>query len=132
MATKTYILYGEDNKSHACYARAAVLAENTIEEICTVSNGFEILQHLQEVKTGEAYPSLIILNINMPKLKGKDTLELLKTDDFYRLIPVVMLSETDDVTDALFFEGLNTQVYKKPENALAWKDMLQEVCNNHL
>ena len=109
-----------------------MLAESIAEELLTVSSGFEILQHLQKVKPGEAYPSLIILNISLPKLTGKDTLELLKTDDFYRLIPVVMLTETDNVEDALFFEGLNTAVYKKPQDPLAWKKMLLAASENCL
>lgn len=59
--------------------------------LVTLPNGFELIQFLQNVKTGASYPDLIVLTPKFLRIGGMDLLELLKTDDLYRLIPVIML-----------------------------------------
>jgi CheY-like chemotaxis protein len=64
--------------------------------LITVSNGYDLIDYLQNVKRGESYPDLIILTPKYLRISGTDLLELLKTDDFYRLIPVLMLMPDDN------------------------------------
>jgi CheY-like chemotaxis protein len=47
---------------------------------------------LQYIKKCEALPALIILDLNMPKLNGTETLEKLKSDERLKSIPVVIYS----------------------------------------
>lgn len=128
METEGYILFGEDSEVDACLMNDVLKMEKPFKTLCVVSNGFEILKHLQQIQTGARYPSLIVLNIDMPYLKGKETLELLKMDDIYRLIPVVMLSENQNFGDVLFYEGLKTEVYIKPDNFNEWRKMMNKAC----
>jgi two-component system, response regulator len=130
MQDEMYILYGEGSEEDAFIMRDMLNLQQPDSKLHVVSNGFEILNHLQEVKDKERYPSLIILNIEMPYLKGKQTLELLKTDDIYRLIPVIMLSDKEDFEDGPFYEGLNTEVYVKPSSFSEWKSMIAKVCKH--
>src|ERR1700694_592857 len=69
--------------------------------LLAVGNGYDLIHFLQNVKRGEAYPDVITLATNLSRLNGKELLELLKTDDIYRLIPVVvLLAETNKADEA--------------------------------
>ncbi|KOS08264.1 hypothetical protein AM493_08215 [Flavobacterium akiainvivens] len=57
----------------------------------TVScNGFELLDQLK--KCTHTLPDLIILDINMPKMNGLETLKAIKKNPAYAAIPVVLYS----------------------------------------
>jgi len=61
-----------------------------------VENGVELLELLQWLDNTSLLPDLIILDQNMPKRNGVQTLELLKSTDDYQDIPVVVYSTYTD------------------------------------
>lgn len=88
--------------------------------LITVSNGYDLIQFLQNVKFGEAYPELIILTPKFLRLGGLDLLELLKTDDVYRLIPVMMLLPESNIQHENFCDRLSTEFLIVPKNETEW------------
>jgi DNA-binding response OmpR family regulator len=72
--------------------------------------GFETRAFLGAPSAGKALlegpqPDLILLDINMPKVSGKDFLEFLRLRDEYQHLPVVMLSS--EYTDVQISEVLD-------------------------
>jgi len=61
--------------------------ENQLE-IC--NNGEEGLTWLEDHK--DALPGLILLDLNMPKMNGLEFLKAIKSNDYYRKIPVIVLT----------------------------------------
>lgn len=55
-------------------------------EVCT--NGLDALSYLQE----GTLPDLIILDLNVPELSGMDLMAQLKASEFFKAIPVMILS----------------------------------------
>ena len=56
------------------------------------SNGENAIQYVQsQFETGDL-PSLIVLDLNMPKLNGTQTLKILKSDPRFENIPVIIFS----------------------------------------
>src|SRR5688500_6688559 len=91
---RNYFLYAEDDQDDMqLLCEILKLNKAPVEVIC-VGDGFEVLNHLQLVKQNDPYPALIILDMKLPKLDGLETLKLLKTDDFYRIIPVIIFSSS--------------------------------------
>jgi len=62
--------------------------------VVTASDGFEALAKVVEQK-----PSLVFIDIMMPRLDGYQTCALIKNNTDYRDIPVVMLSSKDGLFD---------------------------------
>lgn len=60
-----------------------------------VENGEEVFEYLQNAQNG-SYPDLIILDQNMPKCNGLQTLAILKNDSQYENIPVFVYSTYTD------------------------------------
>src|SRR6478672_5398443 len=59
-------------------------------------NGEELILSLKEIKDTGQLPDLIILDQNMPKKNGIQTLQLLQNDNLYKGIPVVIYSTYAD------------------------------------
>jgi len=93
-----------------------------------VPGGYELIHFLQSIGKGEAYPELIILTMQMPRLNGRDTLELLKTDDIYRLIPVIIFTSEDVVRDVDFCKQFGAELITKPGVQREWVDAARKLC----
>jgi CheY-like chemotaxis protein len=67
-----------------------------------------------EVQDTETQPGLILLDLNIPGIDGRKTLEIIKNDDHLRHIPVVILTTSGSEQDvmACYQAGANTYVQK--------------------
>lgn len=62
------------------------------DDICFAENGVEAMALLEAGHANGALPDVIVLDLNMPKLNGTQTLQLLKNDNRFKSIPVVIYS----------------------------------------
>jgi CheY-like chemotaxis protein len=95
------ILLVEDDEADAYLIRDALEGTGTLRSIIQVGDGVEALHHLRAPSA--IRPDLIVLDLNMPRMGGHELLDVLKTDDALRTIPVVVLSTSsapDDVHGA--------------------------------
>jgi len=98
------ILLVEDNEGDIILTTEAFKDMQLENRISVVKDGEEALRFLR--KQGEyekaPTPQLVLLDINLPGIDGKQLLEIIKKDDSLKGIPVVMLtcSDTDaDISD---------------------------------
>lgn len=66
-------------------------------------NGVEALRYLERVKGSPECPSLILLDVNMPLLNGKETLLEIKRRSELRHIPVMIYTTTCHPSENDFF-----------------------------
>jgi chemotaxis family two-component system response regulator Rcp1 len=64
----------------------------------TAEEALEYLSHTKD-ETGNVRPNLILLDLNMPGIGGKEFLRLIKADDELCPIPVVVLTTSDAQSD---------------------------------
>jgi len=102
--SKVNILLVEDNEGDIILTTEAFKDMQLENNISVVKDGEEALRFLK--KQGEfekaPTPQLVLLDINLPGIDGKQLLEIIKKDDALKEIPVVMLtcSDTDsDISD---------------------------------
>lgn len=88
------ILVAEDNEGDILLMET--MLEDTEEDhtLTFTMNGEETLEHLKNNT-----PDIIILDINMPKLNGLETLEKIKQDDRLKDIPIFMLTSSKNHSD---------------------------------
>jgi len=96
--------------------------------LITVANGFDLIGFLQNIKRGEAYPDVIILTTKFLRLSGKELLELLKTDDIYRLIPVVMFLSEESDDDEAFCNRFGAEPILIPTVRKEWISAAKKIC----
>ena len=95
-----------------------MLAESKVKlDLFTVEDGVYALEFLR--KEGEfsdvPTPDLILLDLNMPRKDGRETLEEIKQDPDLRHIPVVVLTTSDSSLDVVKSYATGASCYvKKP------------------
>lgn len=119
----SYLLYAEDDEDDTDIMKEMILSRPQLNPLVCVDNGFALLEHLQRIPPQESYPSLIILDVRLPKLNGIETLELLRTDDLYRLIPVVMFSSKLSKSEKERCQALGAEVLLKPLTYTGWLEV---------
>ncbi|RYZ00776.1 MAG: response regulator [Chitinophagaceae bacterium] len=110
MILSKYIIYVEDDPDDVLLLREA-FADIDGYDLLVLGNGAELLRYLD----GTIHlPSLIILDINMPVLNGRETLKLLKQHPVFSGIPVVMFSTSGMASEVLFVSAYKTDLVVKP------------------
>jgi CheY-like chemotaxis protein len=96
----------------------ALKKNNIANEIIVARDGVEALDYLfspDPEKKINPLPTLIILDLNLPKIDGLEVLKRIKSDDQTKLIPVVVLTSSDEQKDVLTSYGLGANSYiRKP------------------
>jgi two-component system response regulator len=130
---KPYILIAEDDVDDRYLMKTALTDSGVTEEVTYVENGVEVIGHLEAVgkKNGIInYPKFIILDLNMPKMDGREVLKRLKTNEVYRKIPVIIFSTTKNQLEVnrCYDLGANTYVIK-PMSYETLVDTVKQICN---
>ena len=107
------ILLVEDNEGDARLAREAMLESKMRNTLHHVSDGEEAMAFLRRIgKYADApRPSLILLDLNLPKMDGREVLAKIKSDDELRHIPVVILTQSSAEEDILASYDLHANCY---------------------
>jgi len=99
-----HILLVEDNEGDIVLTLEALADAKIKNAVAVVRDGAEAIDYLNERKpTPHLLPDLILLDINLPKIDGKEVLQTIKNDHALKKIPVVMLTTSSselDITDS--------------------------------
>ncbi|MBI1211826.1 MAG: response regulator [Alphaproteobacteria bacterium] len=106
------ILIVEDSPDDFEATKRAFSKANLRNEITHCESGEAALSYLR----GEtnAKPGIILLDLNMPGLDGRKTLEIIKNSEELKKIPIVILTTSNDERDvqACYALGANTYIQK--------------------
>jgi CheY-like chemotaxis protein len=98
------ILMAEDDSDDRLLAQDALKECGMVMDLRFVEDGVELMDYLQKKNKYSAAgkapkPSLIILDLNMPRKDGREALKEIKADSALRKIPVVVLTTSTADTD---------------------------------
>lgn len=122
MITRTLLLV-EDNPQDELLILRALRKANVHAPIEVVRDGQQALDYLfrngEFSERQETLPALVVLDINLPKLSGHDVLMRVRAAPHTRLLPVVILTSSDEDRDRLrsYSTGANSFVRKPLEFA---------------
>ena len=91
-AIRRHLLLVEDNPGDVHLVREAFARRPDPPEIVDVPDGLAALEYLRG--EGER-PDLILLDLNLPRMDGREFLAVAKNDETLRRIPIVVLSSAD-------------------------------------
>jgi len=112
--TAARILLGEDNPADVYLIRQA-LEENGVKYTLEVAaHGGEMIEAVS--KRGNA-PDLVVLDLNLPRHDGLEILKLIRDNQDYNGVPVVILTSSDSPRDRTAASLLGAACYiRKPSN----------------
>lgn len=113
---KFRILIAEDDMDDRFLLKKAFEETGVNEEIAFVENGIQLMEYLQQSRQAQQqnYPKLILLDLNMPRMDGKQVLKILKEDPQFKKIPVVVFttSRNEVIINKCYEMGANTYIIK--------------------
>ncbi len=112
------ILLVDDNQDDVDLTKEALIASKIhVNSLNVLSDGVEAMEYLRREGQykNSIRPSVIFLDLNMPRKDGREVLQELKADDNLKNIPVVILTTSDDEGDVLQSYNLHANCYvRKP------------------
>ncbi|MBI1334218.1 MAG: response regulator [Armatimonadetes bacterium] len=107
------ILLVEDNAGDALLVQKAFELGRIANHIFTVPNGEEALKFLKGEGdyAGSPRPDLIILDLNMPIMDGREALGKIKADPDLLSIPIIVMTTSDDERDIMNSYKLHVNCY---------------------
>lgn len=118
MTRYPYILLVEDNPDDVDLTMRALRRSHLMNEVVVMKNGADALEFLfQErryARRDPEPPQLVLLDINLPKVSGLEVLKRMREREATRLLPVVMLTTSNEEWDVLqsYRSGANSYVRK--------------------
>ena len=106
---KKPILLVEDNHVDAMMVKRALKDLRVVNPLVHSNNGKEALEYLRD--EGNKQPCVIFLDLNMPETDGVEFLRIVKADENLKLIPIVVLTVSDEERDVIETFNLSVAGY---------------------
>lgn len=130
MAESIEVLLVEDNPADADLTREALEASKLVLTLSVVVDGEQCLAFLRQSGefAGAPRPDLILLDLNLPRVSGREVLAEIKNDPRLRTIPVVVLTSSAAETDVLQSYDLGANCYiTKPVDLRSFMSIVASV-----
>jgi CheY-like chemotaxis protein len=122
------ILLVEDNPDDVELTRIAFAEAKIANELTVVGDGAEALDYLfargrYADRDPADLPSIVLLDLNLPKVDGREVLQTIRADERTRSLPVVVLTTSTEPFDvqASYALGVNSYIQKPVDfNQFVW------------
>jgi|ERR1700744_782057 len=110
-----YLLLADDDKDDRLFFKEALDELSLSVNLTTVNDGEELMQFLTKKDTN--LPTLIFLDINMPRKNGLECLTEIKLDEKLKKLPVIIFSTSmdPDMINLLYKKGAQHYIHKPSE-----------------
>jgi CheY-like chemotaxis protein len=133
MNTVPVLVLVEDSSADIKITERALLKTDTPVELIVLRDGQEAVDYLlhQNPPNGQKTwrrPDVILLDLNLPRLSGREVLVQVRASKALRLVPIVILTtsrRTEEVRD-LYAAGANTYI-QKPQDFRRFVDVLRTI-----
>jgi chemotaxis family two-component system response regulator Rcp1 len=124
------VLLVEDNAGDVRLAREAFRDVNRSIRLHLASDGVEAMAFLRQegVHLDAPRPDFILLDLNLPKMDGREVLAQIKGDKSLKLIPTIVLSSSETDADVLISYQLQANCYlRKPAQWDAFDSLVRSI-----
>jgi chemotaxis family two-component system response regulator Rcp1 len=126
------VLLVEDSPGDIRLTVEAFRYANPAVHIIVVRDGTEAMAYLRQlgIYVLAPRPDLILLDLNMPKMDGREVLALIKADESLKLIPTVILTTSAEEADIVHSYKHHANCYlQKPVELQSFEDLVKSVNN---
>ena len=124
------MVIAEDDEDDRVLLQAALKESKFAHPVEFVENGEELLEYLRQQGRythleGKPHPGLVLLDLNMPRKDGRETLREIRNDERLKHIPIVVLTTSQEDNDIIHSYGLGANSYiTKPTSLEALIDIV--------
>jgi len=130
---KKTVLLVEDNPDDIELTLRELKKNNVVNEVVVVRDGAEALDYIfctgpYAGRGTDAMPVVILLDLKMPKVDGLEVLKRLRSDDRTIIIPVVVLTTSDEERDLVESYNLGANSYvRKPVDFTRFSEAVRQL-----
>lgn len=129
------VLLVEDDPGDVVMTREALAESKVMNQLHVVSNGEDAMRFLRREAPYEdaPRPGLVLLDLNLPRLDGREVLALVKGDPELRRIPIVVLTTSQAEEDVLRSYDLHANAFvTKPVDFDRFLEVVRQVDNFYI
>jgi CheY-like chemotaxis protein len=108
------VLCVDDDEDDLLFIKEAIKLSGSPLQIIEAKNGWEAFNYLKKKSDSEELPGLIIMDMNMPRMNGKQAISMIKGDLKLKLIPIAIFTTSASDADKEYFENLGIHFITKP------------------
>lgn len=125
MKKSLQILLVEDDPDDVELFREALNDNKVSHSIDVIMQGDEVIPHLEQ---SSSLPEIILLDLNLPKVHGKEILRVLKSGNTYKDIPVVILTTSSTKSDVDYCLMIGAEKFiTKPTNTDGFDQLVTSI-----
>jgi CheY-like chemotaxis protein len=127
MASTDYILIAEDDEDDRLLLVSAFREISTQHELVFVENGIQLVEHFKAIEKGEVtnFPSLLIVDLNMPKKNGREAIMELAGRSYFNEVKTVIFTTSANEFEMEKCRQLGiSDCFVKPANYTALLDIV--------
>jgi two-component system, chemotaxis family, response regulator Rcp1 len=124
------VLLAEDNPGDVRMMREVMLDVNRDVRLHVASDGVEAVAFLKRegIHARAPRPSLIFLDLHLPKMDGRDVITRIKADENLRMIPIIVLTSSQGQLDIVQSYELRASCYVcKPPSLKEFESLLRSI-----
>lgn len=125
------ILLVEDNPDDVTLTLRALKSHNITNDVIVAQDGVEAIDYLFGTKSRPAptdLPAVVLLDLKLPRINGMEVLQRIRSDERTRLLPVVILTSSDEERDVLDGYSLGANSYvRKPVDFVEFTKAAQQL-----
>ena len=126
MRNKKTILLVEDDLVDAMTIKRALKELHVSNSLHVITDGEEALRFLTNPEFEN--PAIILLDLHMPKMDGIELLQIIKKDDVLKIIPVIILTTSDEEKHMITSYKLNVAGYMiKPVGYVQFVEIVKTI-----
>jgi len=123
MISHKAVLYVDDDEDDRFLLTEAIRDMAPALKVVEAENGIKALEYLKDAKNN--LPCLVVLDINMPYMDGKQTLERIKADQDLSGLDVVIFTSSENPNDKMFFKSKGVNMVVKPFDNKSLKQIVK-------
>jgi two-component system, chemotaxis family, response regulator Rcp1 len=126
----TEVLLVEDSPGDVRLTREAFRESSKPVRLHLAADGIEAMAFLRRegIYANVPRPDLILLDLNLPKMDGREVLVLIKKDKSLKIIPTIILTTSDDEADVTISYQLQANCYlRKPAHWDAFDSLVRSI-----
>ena len=108
------ILLVDDNAHDIVLLHEALTEIDPLVSTINAVDGFDAIQKLKAADEAGKLPSLIILDINMPRMNGVEAVPAIRSQERFKEIPLVILTTSSYEPERELFREMGVKMFTKP------------------
>ena len=125
------VLIVDDDDDDVLLIKRALATASPCAAVARVDNGLDAMLLLRKETPYEhaRRPTLVLLDLNMPVISGREVLQQIKSDDSLKSVPVVVLTTSDDGRDIAECYARHANSYViKPVDLAEFRELITSLC----